>query len=221
MERTPIIGHLICQNGIHEILRCIESVYPAVDEYYVVDGGSTDGTWELLEKYKDVYNLTLFQNKFESMSQQRNWLLDKTPKDRWIITLDQDEKLTEPASKGLKDFLNHIDVQNDGYPWIVGLGFLNLIQDIQHHSEDPIRINNNKIFFYNNNLHFENGYHANIVYDGDTQYRVFETPFDWLILHYAWLNPDRIKDIQKDVKSGKRDYKEYTDGFNQKGIYEF
>ena len=56
-------GSLICQNAMPDIVRCIESVAPLVKDYYICDGGSTDGTWEWLNKYKDVYSLKLFKHK--------------------------------------------------------------------------------------------------------------------------------------------------------------
>lgn len=210
-----VVGNLICQNGISEVLRCIESVYPLVDEYYVVDGGSTDGTWELLNKYKEVYNLTLFKNQFESMGQQRNWILKKTPKDCWVVNIDQDEKLEAD-----RNFIERVAIDPHEVPISIGVPFYNLIQDPKHHFENPVRTNINKVFYNDKNLHWMDGYHSHITYDGDVQYVIIEAPKDWRILHYAWLNPDRLKNIKKEIKEGKRDYQEEDIDFKKRGMYE-
>ena len=103
-----IVGTLICQNGISEIRRCIESVYPVVSQYYVMDGGSTDGTWELLNKYKDIYNLTLYQYPYDGNGEQRNRLLAYVPKDVWVVNIDQDEALNNSIQRELPNFITKI-----------------------------------------------------------------------------------------------------------------
>jgi glycosyltransferase involved in cell wall biosynthesis len=213
---AKIIGNLICQDGIHEILRCIESVYPIVDEYHIVDGGSKDGTWEILNKYKKVYNLTLYQHPFEEMSKQRNWLLEKMPKDCWIVNIDQDEKL---VGEGYREFIDRVRIEPHPAPIAMGMKFYNLIQDPLHHFENPVLTNVNKIFYNDKNLYFTEGYHSYITYDGEMMYVRIETPDDWKILHYAWLNPDRLKNIKKEMKSGKRDYQPEDIDFETRGSY--
>ena len=212
-----VVGNLICQNGVHEVLRCIESVYPIVDEYHIVDGYSTDGTWELLNKYKDVYNLTLYQNKFVDMEQQRNWLLEKTPKDCWVINIDQDEKL---EAEWAREFIASIAIDPHEVPIVVGVPFYNLIKDPKHHFENPVRLNLSKIFYNDKNLRYDGKYHAVLTYDGKHQYVAIEAPTIWRILHYAWLDPERLKNIRQDIKEGKREYNDDDINFKKRGTYE-
>lgn len=215
---AKIIGNLICQNGISEVVRAIESVAPLVDEYYVVDGFSTDGTWEWLNKWKDVYHLTLFQNKFENMAEQRNFILDKTPKECWIITIDQDEKLGELAQLSLKQFVDSIEILPSIYPKVIPIPLLNLVGDIKHH-EDGVCYNSNKVFWYEEGITFKGGYHSYLSKEGSKeQYFVYQCPDNWGIMHYAWLDKDRVEKVKQDVAEGKRDYKEYKDGFKPREV---
>lgn len=207
-----VVANLICQNGLKDIMRCIESVFPVVDEYYVMDGGSTDGTWECLLSYRRAYHLTLFQSPFESMDKQRNKLLEKTPKDCWIINIDQDEKLNIVSQYGMRDYIARItpEVYEDPKrvsPIVIGMPFYNLIQDPLHHSENPVRVNVNKIFYYDNNLHFVDKYHSRLVYnEDDPHYQQFPAPSDWGIFHYAFLDEARVERAKEEITSGKRDY---------------
>ena len=190
----PIYGSLICQNGISEILRCIESVYPFVDKYFVMDGGSTDGTWELLNKYKDVYNLELFQHPYKDQGDQRNRLLTKMPRNSWVINLDQDEQL---VAGDVKDFINHIspNVYTDEkrqLPMTLILKNINLVKDILHYDADRVMNFATKFFYNDRNLHFTPGYHMSICYF-ETETNTNSFPTDWVVKHYAYLDSDRKK----------------------------
>ena len=205
----PIYGFLICQDGISEILRCIESVYPYIDKYYVMDGGSKDGTWELLNKYKDVYNLELYQHPYKQQGDQRNRLLAKIPKNSWIISIDQDSKL---VAGDVRKFIDEIDPKiytdkNRHLPLTLGLGFINLVKDAGHYDSNNV-ITMAQNFFYNDrNLHFTPGYHMSICYF-ETEYNSNMLPTNWVIKHYAHLNPDRIKAYEDPKERERRSYNE-------------
>lgn len=207
-----IYGNIICQNGVHEILRAIESIYPVVEKIFVLDGGSTDGTWEVLKRYRRAFNLELFQRPFDRMDTQRNVLLEQTPKDAWVITVDQDERINVVCQFQIKQFISRIykDIYTDKKrvsPIVIGMPFYNLIMDPLHHSEYPVRMNSNKIFYNDKNLKFYGEYHANVAYDPtDPHYQQFPAPYDWAVLHYAFLDEKRVMDAFKDIDSGRRQY---------------
>lgn len=220
-----IVGMLICQDNISEIRRCIESVYPIVSRYYVMDGGSTDGTWELLNKYKDVYNLSLFQHSYDENGAQRNRLLQKIPKDVWVVDIDQDEAINNPMQNGFFDFISRIDpnVYIDSertLPLTIHVPNLNLVQDIRHFDAENVSFFASKVLYNDRNLHFTRGYHCTVAYGSDDieNVNVLDAPETWAIYHYAYLNPDRFVNLKKDRKSGKRDYRDSEWDLSKKNI---
>ena len=203
-----IWGTLICQNAMPDIVRCIESVYPHVDKFYIMDGGSTDGTWEWLNKWKDVYNLTLFQHPYDDQGAQRNRLLSKIPKNVWCINIDQDEKLQAPY---FRDFISKISpdlvagISRD-LPLTLRFYCINLVDDLKHYDANNVRHFATKCFYNHRNLHFTPGYHMSIChFETDSNTNAIPTPSDWVIKHYAYLDKDRINKSHKD---NKRSYKE-------------
>ena len=85
------------------------------------------------------------------------------------------------------------------------------------HAEENTYYNANKIFYNEKGVIFKEKYHSCLSKNGSFEtFFSYTAPENWGVLHYAWLNPDRIKNIKKDVKSGKRDYKEFKDGYNPK-----
>lgn len=193
-----IYGNIICQNGLPDLLRAIESIYPLCDEIYICDGYSTDGTWEWLQNVKKSYNLKLYQNKFITMADQRNFLLSKTPIDSWIISIDQDEQLH--GGEYLLETFN--EVKPDRLV-SVSLPILNLKDDMNHCVEF-IYFNGNKIFYNQEGVHFGiNHYHAILTSKHGGNWREISVPSFIFMKHYALLDQRRNKLRCKRLKNNK------------------
>jgi len=198
-----VYGTLICQDGMPDILRCVESVAPYVDKYLIMDGGSVDGTWEWLNKYKDVYNLTLFQYPYDDQGAQRNRLLAKVPKGVWCINIDQDEQI---LCGGLRSFLERISpdvIAGKGRDLPLTLRFpaINLVDDILHYNDNKLMFFATKFFLNDRNVHFTPGYHMSICYyETEQNTNAIPVPDEWVVKHYAYLDNERIKKSAKDPK---------------------
>ena len=126
---------MVVQNGMPDILRAIESLSPVCDEIFVVDGGSRDGTLEFLRERASIYKLRLFERPFDTMQKQRQFLLDKTPQDSWVIALDQDEKLSIDLERELKSILlgiNEKELKDPArkFPFICKVAHIMLVNDL-------------------------------------------------------------------------------------------
>ena len=81
---------MITYNDMDCIEDTLENVAPYIKkDFVVVDGGSTDGTLEVLKSHKDI---TLLENKWEdNFETQKNFALDATTQE-WRLLIDADEQ---------------------------------------------------------------------------------------------------------------------------------
>ena len=217
-----IYGHLIVHNEFPDCLRAIESIYPVCDEILVVHDGTHKPMIEFLEARKDIYNMKVFYNPFTTVREQRQFLVDQTPIGNWIIALDADERYSSGITKELRNCLlnqlsqKHYNTAREGnVPLVINIPVYNLVKDITHYDGEGV-YHSQKIFYYEEGLHWDyDEYFTHITYkkgplsfdDGaDTTVYSIIGPKDWVLLHYARLNPERLKwraDHIGDPKFGK------------------
>ena len=101
-----ISANILCKDNLKSIKLCLDSIKEHVYELVIIDTGSTDGTYEFLEKYlpKNFANYQLIkENEFKGYSFHRNQAISASS-GNWILVLDSDEFL----SKRLQDKLHHL-----------------------------------------------------------------------------------------------------------------
>ena len=106
--KSKISVLILSYNEELHIERCINHIYPIVEEIFIIDSFSNDRTLEIAKKYDKV---TVLQNKWENQyAKQFNWGLDniKTDSD-WILRLDADEYLLPELIEEIKERLDDID----------------------------------------------------------------------------------------------------------------
>lgn len=92
MNKEPIISLCMIVKDEAEILeKCIEHVKGIVDEFIIVDTGSTDGTQEIIKRYGKLHEIP-----FEDYVTTKNKALDLAT-GRYILWMDADEILYEGA----------------------------------------------------------------------------------------------------------------------------
>jgi len=92
---------MIVRNESAIIARCLNSIFPWVQSYWIADTGSTDNTVEMIRDIADVHKVTgevLTGLPFESFAQARNTALDwaRTPfraTDGYFLLADADMEL--------------------------------------------------------------------------------------------------------------------------------
>lgn len=106
----------------------LQGVLYAFEEIVVVDGGSSDGTVELLKQYEQETDgkLRVVTHPFGGhFARQRNIAVGHTATD-WILFLDADEFLSAPLADGLREIIGRAEA--DGVD-CVGIPRLNFHDD--------------------------------------------------------------------------------------------
>jgi hypothetical protein len=94
VDAVPVSACILTRDNSRTIRQCIEALMPAVDDIVVVDTGSTDDTVEIVESLGlDVH----YFEWIDDFSAARNYAQSLAKHD-WILSVDSDEILQNPAS---------------------------------------------------------------------------------------------------------------------------
>ena len=206
-----IWGHLVVHNeSVADVCRALESIFPICtpNPILMVHDGSTQPLIDWLNVRKEIYNLKIFYNKFITVREQRQFLLDKTPVNNWIVALDADEKYSMAVTKELRDCLlyklsdkHEKTAREANMPLVINIPHINLVRDITSWDGDAV-FHSQKIFLYVEGLHFSFDQYfthisckpGNLTFEKDgTEVYSIIGPKEWVLLHFARLSPERLR----------------------------
>jgi len=96
---------VITQNEEHNIRNCLENLH-WVDEIVIVDGGSTDGTIDIIKKFQESLPIKLFNKKFDGHFANQKNLAIQLAQHHWVLCLDSDETLEAHVAQKLVEIHN-------------------------------------------------------------------------------------------------------------------
>lgn len=209
-----------------DILRCLESM-SCCEKVYVCDGGSKDGTREWLNNVKDLYNLELFDRPFDTMQNQRNFLLDKIKEEAWIINIDADEGMNPFGTAFFPDLIRRVpesayqEGKDEKRVLTFDIPYLILKDDFNHYCHPYTYLRGKTFYHIPGKISFWHPYHCEPSYDRPekSQYVVLAVPNRFAIFHYAYFNPQymasRKKRLEAKIKAGEKDIQwEYDQWFS-------
>jgi len=112
-KELKVSAYCIIKDGIKygfPFEECIRAALKIVDEFVMVDGGSTDGTWERLQELqKEEPRLKIYQHEWDMddpmlMGNEKTYAKEKCTGD-YVIQLDADEILVEPHPGAIKKLI--------------------------------------------------------------------------------------------------------------------
>lgn len=111
-NRVPVSVLITTWNEVLNIEDCLRSIKLRAGEIFVVDGGSTDRTVEIAQKY----GAKVVQSPIRKISDLKNWALDSLPFSYdWVLILDADERVTTPLWEEIADITRNDGNGQQGY----------------------------------------------------------------------------------------------------------
>ena len=110
-ERLTVL--IPCKDERKNIRLCIESVRAVADEILLADSGSTDGTLEIV---RQMGGCRIIEREYINHGDFLDWAVPQA-KNRWVLVVDADERLTESLAREIKQVLARPSEGIDAY-WV-------------------------------------------------------------------------------------------------------
>lgn len=191
-------------NEEQEVTNLIQSISDLVDNYIFVDDGSTDQTWEIITRLSAEYPVIAWKYPHTGLPETvKNTAKELVPDGSWILMLDADERLTDEAKAGIKEFFATGEDANWDYVYFDQLEII----DGQHvRSFNKCKLFRKEVVtFPLNNIH------------ADDQFTGRGTSRNWTVLH----RKSSGKQVIREVEYLKTYEKLLEDGHIDKGRYEW
>lgn len=103
MKKNKISFCAIIKDNITNVKALFKNIFGLCDEIIIVDTGSKQNVIDYEKKHADQVFSIPFKNDFSVL---RNFAIKKSS-NKWILTLDSDETLTEELKKKIPDLVNN------------------------------------------------------------------------------------------------------------------
>jgi|GEM_PF-3605488 len=179
--------YYIVKNEIRSLPESLLHTIQFADQIVIVDTGSTDGTWEFLQKYRLHEDFTVHQELFHNpagydASVSRNIALGICVGD-WVLALDGDEFISADEGKKLKNLIlenSQFDVLKQ--PVFNFMQHPKYVKQPYYLNGTAIRLFKNKDVIYKYNIHPE--------LEGWKTFTTIDIP----IYHYQFLEAESIEE---------------------------
>lgn len=178
------------------ILQCLEQIQEMVDEYIIIDTGSTDKTLDIVKRFAETALVPVHIHHHpwvDNYSIPRNYG-KSLASGKWILRMDADERF---APEEVRILFNHCETDQD----FVVFHVLNYMEKLQagvkpkYASTEAVRMYRNiPEFFYTGIIH-ETLDDSLAIVSSKRKLKVIKT--DVLLHHYGYLKPK--PDIRKKV----------------------
>lgn len=187
-----------------EVTDLLWHVYNLVDGYSLADDGSTDNTykmiWQLVVDKDFIKPIQYTQLDHTGLPETvKNEALQAVPDASWVLMLDADERLSEPAYQGIREFL----ATDDG---TVDYVYFNQLEIIDN---KPVREFQKAKLFKKEVIQFPlNNIHADDQFTGNGIYKP-----EWRVFH----RKSTSKQIQREIEYLQTYEKLYKEGHIDEG----